>query len=213
MKGNSGFRKILFLIETACMVFVFVMAKSIIGWILAIILIAVTFSRQMLRSQKGFVAVCSGATAAFVIAIIFYLSATDYGTAFSDVFKYGMKHIFGVGGGFWSGREVFTSFNKNSHLSVGLLPYMFASSGILGLVCCLGLFLKSVVSFLKLKTWDSFVELILFVAIMLVPFGESLTVLLFWIGLSAYNEHLSGMYLCCICFCFSGVYSSSTVFC
>lgn len=193
IKGNSGLRKAVVIIEALVMTFVFVMAKSIVGWAFAFLLTAILLLKRKIKSERGFAVFSLGCVTAFLAVIICILASTIHGKAFADVFAYGAKHIFGAGGGFWSGRELFSTVKHTEALGVGLLAYVFAASGILGMLCCICVMARSVMLFLKLKSWESLIGLFICIAVMLLPFGGNFTVILLWLGINAYNEQLAGM--------------------
>lgn len=193
LKDNSKLRKVVFVIAILTMFFVFVMAKSVAAWIFAAFFIIILILKGTVKSQKSFVVISTGCVVLFVIGIIFMLSSGVPGKALKDVFFYSINNPFGTGGGFWSGRELFSSARYSQTLGVGVFAYLFAASGIFGIICCVCILLRCLMLFLKLKTLESIISLFLCAAIMFLPFGGNLMVVLFWAGINAYNEHVAGM--------------------
>ena len=191
LKGNSKTRKVLLLLATLEMIFVFLMAKSVVAWIFAIVFTLTCLAKR--KGEKPFIIVAVSGTAFFLLCATIMISFSGFPTAFPDVFGVAAKHPFGLGGGFWSARETFSAANYTSVPHVGLLAYLFASSGILGVIACAFLMLRCLVLFLRLKNISTFAGLLLCVAAVILPFGENITVILFIIGLNAYNEQLTGM--------------------
>lgn len=195
IKGNSASRKVLLIAGAGVTVFTFIMTKSVIGWGFAILFTAADFAKKKFKSEKGFTTFSIAIVMLFTALIVFWLALSTEGKAFSDVMGKGMKNLFGTGGGFWSGRELFSQMNYGDKVRVGLLGYVFASSGIPGLLCCLCLCARNVMTFLKLKTRASLTGLIICPALMLIPLGENIVTLILWLGLTAYNEHCAGVLL------------------
>lgn len=193
IKGNSKLRKTMLVIASFSMLFVFIMAKSVAAWIFAVFFILIFTLKSVLKSQKNFTIISLGCVILFAVSTIIILTPTVSGKALRDVLCYSIKNPFGLGGGFWSGRELFSSAQYSEALGVGLFAYGFAASGILGLICCICVLLRCLLLSLKLKTLSSFISLLLCSAIMLLPFGGNLTIILFWIGINAYNEHVAGI--------------------
>ena len=193
IKGNSKSRKIILIIGAIITFFTFIMAKSVIGWGFLILFAAGYTAKRKIKSEKGFVAFSMGLVVLFTALIACYLGFGTEGKAFSDVIRKGMSNLFGSGGGFWSGRELFSQINYGSSIRVGLLAYLFASSGILGLVCSFCLLARNVMIFLKVKSEASFISLIICPAILLLPFGGNIIIPVLCVGLTAYNEHCAGM--------------------
>ena len=192
-KGNSRLRKAILVMSLLMMVFVFVMAKSISAWLLAVLYTLVLIVKAKSKSGKGFVLISIGGTVVFLIGLISVLSLNLSGQAFRDVFAYGSGKLFGAGGGFWSGREIFASGQYTQRVQVGLLAYLFAACGVPGVICCICALLRNVILLFKLKTPQSLIGLFLCISIMILPLGENLTVILLWIGINAYNEQMSVM--------------------
>ena len=191
IKGNSKTRKVLLLLAALGMSFVFIMAKSVVAWVFAMVFTLTYLSKR--KGEKTFIIVAVSGTGFFLLCATIMISFSGFPTAFPDVFSVAVKHPFGLGGGFWSARETFSAANYTSVPHVGLLAYLFANSGILGIFACAFLMLRSLVLFLRLKNISSFAGMILCVAVVILPFGANITVVLFLIGLHAYNEQLAGM--------------------
>ena len=131
----------------------------------------------------------------FLVFVVISGNGTEQGAVFKDVFRYGIKNLFGYGGGFWSAREMFFSSKFTDSAVPGLLAFLCASSGLIGIVCLIALSGRVVLQFLKLKSWASAANIFITVMIMFFPFSQSPVSLFLWIGLIAYNEkdaNLSG---------------------
>ncbi len=191
VKGNSKIRKVLLLLSSLGMAFVFLMAKSVVAWVFAMVFTITYMARR--KGEKTFVIIAVSGTAFFLLCATVMISFSGFPTAFPDVLNVAVKHPFGLGGGFWSARETFSASDYTTVPHIGLLAYLFASSGILGMFACAFLMLRSLVLFLKLKNISAFAGLLLCVAVVILPFGENITVVLFLTGLNAYNEQLAGM--------------------
>ncbi len=186
VKSNSKSRRTLLYLAAAFMAFVFVLAKSALAWILAVLFTIVCFVRE--KEKKTFMIVAVSAMSIFFLSTILIMPSMKFPTAFSEVFAHALKHPYGLGGGFWSARETFSASSYTSVPYVGLFGYLFASGGILGLITCVLLFIKSIILFIRLKNISSVAGVFLCIATMLVPFGVNIAVVLFLIGLTSYNE-------------------------
>ncbi len=192
LKGAPKFYKIAMLTSAFLMLFVFVMSESIIAWTFLLLLFALLLSKRKIKSERGFLSISFLCILIFTAVIICWMKVNSAGKAFSDVFSYAFGNIFGIGGGFWNEREVFLEVKYSETLGVGLLPYLFATSGILGLLSSLFIIIRNIILFIKLKSYESLVGLFITLALMIFPFGENFTVILLWIGICAYNEHAAG---------------------
>ena len=184
IKGNSRLRKVIFAFGIALMLFVFIMCKSVFAWILLISFAVIFLSSR--KSDKLFFTVSAAAIIIFTALTLLIFFSTEISSVFKGVFSYGS--LFGRGGGFLSAGELYLD-KLYSHTDMpGLLAVLYASSGIIGLLCAALFIAKPVVHFIKLKTWASVLNVFLTVMIMFLPFARSLTVLVLWMGIIAYNE-------------------------
>ena len=183
MKGNSKSRRVLFVLALVVMAFVFVMAKSSVGWIFAaMLLIIYVLSRKY---KKTFFSISLVSVLLFAFIVIIGSKATGNLSMFSDVFSYGIKSVAGKGGGFWSAKELF--LNSSVSKMPGMTAFLCGASGVIGVLCALALAAVSVYQFIKLKTWASLVHLFVTVMLLILPFAKSFAVVLLWAGLGAYN--------------------------
>jgi len=190
-RNNSKIKKALIVIAVLMMLFVFVMAKSFIAWNFAAAVIALLIVKKKVKNTKNSILLFSGIIILYLIAIIFRLTSSVEGKAFSDVFGYSFKNIFGAGGGFWSGRETFSIVTYENVPCIGLLPYLSAAAGVIGLIACILLLARLVVVFIRLKTTESAINLMLSLTVLLLPFGNSIGAILLITGLTVYNESLT----------------------
>ena len=191
-KGNTKKRRRVFSVQVACMLFVFILSKSLGAWVFTVILAALYISQG--KSRKYFVPfslVCAGVFAGFIALLVF---GNDSVGALRDIFSYAVGHLLGSGGGFWSGKAMFATRPYGNNCSVGLLGYMFASAGIAGIIFCLAVTARTVMNFCRMKTWESFVGILLTVMVMLLPFNMNFAVILMWSALNAYNEYAAGFF-------------------
>ncbi len=183
--GNTRSRKILFVISLFLMAFTFVMTESS-GWFLLAIFIVMFVATR--KTKKFFVPMTLAFSVLFLIFTIISGSASEQGAVFKDVFRYGVKNLFGNGGGFWSAREIFfTSEYKDASIP-GLFAVLCASSGLVGIICSLAVFGRVVFQFIKLKSWVSAANVFVTIMVMLFPLAQSPVALFLWVGLIAYNE-------------------------
>lgn len=185
IRGNKQSRKVLFVISILIMAFVFVMAGGI-GWFFLAVFVVMYFSTR--RTKKFFVPITLAFSAIFLIVVLIAGNAAQQGSVFKDVFGYGMKNLVGCGGGFWSARQMFFSEKYTDAMVPGLFASLCASSGIIGIACCVVIAGRVVLQFVKLKTWVSAANIFVTVMVLFMPFGQSLIPLFLWMGLVAYNE-------------------------
>ncbi len=186
IKGNSKLRQVMFVIGIVTMLFVFIMCKSFYSWLLIASFLVIYFFGK--KSEGRFFAVSILTVSAFTAVLITVFFSSAESAVFKDVFSYG--NFFGRGGGFLSACELFTAESPQNVKMPGLLSTLYASSGVLGLLCALVFVFKPVMHFIKLRTWTSVLNLILTVMLMLLSFGDNLTVIVLWIGIIAYNEKM-----------------------
>ncbi len=190
-KNNSKIKKALFVVSVFVMLFVFIMTQSTIAWIFAAVFIALIVVKRKTKNTKNYILFSSGFVILYFIAIILKLTNTLEGKAFSDVFKYSFENIFGAGGGFWNGRETFSHFNYEGVCGVGLFPYLTATAGLVGIISCVLLLARNIIVFVRQKTTESTVNLLIFLTILILPFGNSISGILLLTGLTVYNESMT----------------------
>ena len=173
------------------MAFSFVMAKSVIGWSMIVIFALLYYLAR--KPKKFFVPMMLCLAGVFTIFLLISVLSGEQGAILKDVFSYGFKSPFGNGGGFFSAREmIFSAAYKTADVP-GLFATMCASSGIIGIAFCLFAIVRVVMQFIKLKTWESGINVFLTAMIMFLPLATSLIPLFFWIGIIAYNENAAGL--------------------
>ncbi len=183
-KGNSRLRKTGFVLGIALMLFVLFNCSSIYAWmLLAAMLIILLFGK---KSEKRFLAVATAVIFLFTAALISIFFLSDESRIFKDVFFYG--NIFGKGGGFLSACELYSAICYSDAAMPGLISSLYASSGVIGLLCAFMFVFKPVMHFVRLRTPVSAFNLLVTVMIMFLPLGNSLTVIVMWLGIIAYNE-------------------------
>ncbi len=190
-KGNSKIRKVLLILAAVMMAFIFILAKSMIAWAFAIIFTLAYFCKE--KRGKIFSFSSLAAAIIFTVFAIISVSRSEVSSVSQDVLAFSIKNLYGLGGGFWSARETFLASSYQSIPQVGLFAYLFASSGIIGLIVCVFIFFKSIILFTRLKNMTGLAALLLCVAVFILPFGENIAVILLLIGLNTYNEQLAGM--------------------
>lgn len=193
IKGNSALRKHILVLCAVVMLFVFVMAKSLIAWIFMVLIAVLYVIRK--KSEKIFWGSAFGALLIFEIISVLLLSASSYGSFHSDTFSYALKHLAGLGGGFESAWPMFSTQIPTENVGAGLFLQLFANAGLVGIFCAVAICIFSIRHFVKLKTIISLVEVFITEMIMTLPLSHSPVPLLFWVGIMAYNEFLSGKYI------------------
>jgi len=192
-KDSIKSRRRIFVLQIICMLFVFVMAKSFIALMFALILAVLYICFMKLNKRfVMFSLLCAGVFAVIVGLFSFSGHRAD---AFCDVFSYASKHLFGAGGGFRSGKAIFDIRSYGKDISVGLLGHMFASSGIIGAIFCVAVSARVVMNFCRVKTWESLAGILLTVLVMILPSDLNFAMILMWALLCAYNEYSAGLYL------------------
>lgn len=187
--GNKRIRRTLLVISLILMIFTFVMAGGV-GWFLFAVFAAMYFVTR--KTKKFFVPMELAFSVIFLIFVLISGSNSEQGMIFKDVFGYGTKNLFGHGG-FWSARELFFSQKYADALVPGLFATLCASSGFVGIICCVCLAGRAVFQFIKLKSWVSAANIFVTVMIMFFPFSQSLIPLFLWVGLLAYNEKAANL--------------------
>ncbi len=186
MVNNKKRRIALFSVFLVMMAFVFYMAKSSIAVIFVAMMAGIYYLTR--KSKRFFVPLTLSLATVFLIAVIAIVNANGQFAVFKDVFEYGIRHIFGNGGGFWSGGEMFLKSGYENAALPGLFAVLCGASGLVGIICALGITARAVVQFVKIKSWACAVNLFLTVMIMILPLAENSVCLFLWVGLTAYNE-------------------------
>lgn len=193
-KGNSKFRKFLFNISIFLMAFCFVMTKSPVSWVFALVFTVLVFLKKMIfrknaNTSKKYLVISLSLIFAYFISLLLFVIKNSGNT---DVFLHALTRIFGNGGGFLSGAGAFSKAGAEAS-GIGLFPYMCGASGVLGGFMCVLVFIRSVIAFLKLKTLESAVGIIAILSAFVLPQGNNIAIVLLVIGLNAYNEYSAGM--------------------
>ena len=191
-KNNSGFRKLVFSFSVALQIFCFLMTKSVIAWVFPVAFFALMLLNKKLENKtnnKHFIHILS-VMVAYIVVLMIMLFNSEKGSAFGNVFFYALNNLFGAGGGFLSSELTFSENVSLSATGVGLFPYLFASSGFIGLVFCFVVVFRSVLFFVKSKSVESAVGVMLTVTVMLLPFGNGISSLLMLAGVDSYNENI-----------------------
>ena len=170
IRGNKKSRKILFIISILIMAFVFVMSGNV-AWFLLGVFAIMYFSTR--RTKKFFVPMTLAFSTVFLIFVLVTGNGATRSVVFNDVFAYGMKNIFGRGGGFWSARRMILGENNLSDSVPGLFASLCAASGIVGIAFCAFLAGRVVFQFIKLKSWACAVNIFITVMVLFMPFSKS----------------------------------------
>ncbi len=189
IKGNSKMRKGILCMFMLAVGFVFIMTASMIIWVMALLFILLCYIKK--KSNNIFFKSSLAIAGFFFAFTAAWALRENSGGVFTETFLYGIKSIFGKGGGYLSGNELFATaaipFN-----TTGLFAYLTACSGIFGIVTAVLLVLVGYINFVKLKNHSSLFSLFLTALIMFLPFGGISTLLLFS-GITVYNLCLSGL--------------------
>ncbi len=171
------------------LLFVLVMAKSVIGYAVLVALLVSFFAK--LRAKKFYVPImCIVLTAVAVIAVICYKS-----TAQLDALLCGLDSLIGVGGGgFLSGQEIFQTSYYAYNDKLALFAIIISSCGLAGLLFAVLLVARCVYLFAKNKSQLSFFTLLFVVIFMIVPVTDGLLVMLLSCGLLTYNEYVNSTF-------------------
>lgn len=188
-KKNTSLKKRVIILSLLLMGFVFIMAKSLIGWLFLLLTIIMLVSKKYYEKLFMPIGVASIFVFAGVIAIV--ASLFEWGRAFSELFSFALSHPFGCGGGIMTSQALFAAIPYKDN-AAGLLATIFAQSGFIGLIFCLVLVIRSIMLFIRLKTWESFFLSLLTVMMMALP-SFSYVSILFWSALFAYNEEMAGL--------------------
>lgn len=168
------------------LLFVLVMSKSVIGYVILAVLLASFFVK--LRARKFYVPIMFVMLLSITfIAVICYKS-----TAQVDAILSGLNSIIGVGGGgFLSGQEIYQTSYYPYNDMLALFAILTSSCGIAGLLFAVLLIARCVYLFAKNKTQLSFFTLLFVVIFMIVPVTNGLLVMLLSCGLLTYNEYVN----------------------
>lgn len=190
-KGNSKLRKVFFFVSGGLQVFCFIMAKSTVAWIFAVAFSALLFLRKRSENKNSsrYFMQMIAIVFAYIVALLIILFNSENGKIFGDVCSYAGSNLFGAGGGFLSGSGTFTESSALQRYGVGLLPFLFASSGLLGIIACMLFVVRSVLFFLKNKTMESALGLVAVISLLFLPFGNCIGNVLLVIGINTYNEY------------------------
>lgn len=191
MKGNSKAKIKLLAAMSLPMIAVFVMANSRIAYIFALfILVTFLFTTKF---KKAFSSAGIFGVAVFAGILLLMVINGERGQLLNDILRASSQNLFGMGGGFQTGEATYATQTYKENISIGLLPFLFASSGVFGVIVMLSVIARNVMLFFKLKTWESLIALYVTVIIAFLPFDMSFTVLLLWSGLAIYNECAAGL--------------------
>lgn len=191
MKGNSKTKIRLLAAMSIPVIVVFVMANSPIACIFAISIL-VSFLLT-LKFKKAFSLIGIINIVAFSVMLLILVLNSEGGKFLNDVLRISFRNLFGMGGGFQTAEVTFSTQLYNENASVGLFAFLFASSGIFGIIIMISIIARNVMLFFKLKTWESLVALYLTVILAFLPFNMNFTVILLWSGLTIYNECSAGL--------------------
>lgn len=187
-RGNTVRKKRILFLSAVAALFVFVMAKSLIGWLIAAFFALVFAAKKYCK--KAFAPIGFALFIAFSAIVFFSFASFPWGRELCDIFSFGAKNLLGYGGGVMSARTLFeTGSYKES--TVGLSGVLFAQSGIAGLLLCIFIFARSVMICARKKTAESFICLFVTFLIMLLPVSSYATVLL-WLAFLTFTEKEAG---------------------
>ncbi len=190
LKGNSAVRRHMIVLGAALMLFSFVMCRSLAAWLFAFSILVIYVIGK--KNQKLFITTGILILSAFTLVLIIAMRFSLNGTMFADAFSYALSHLFGIGGGFESSASLFKTQAYGENTLSCLFLKIFAGSGIMGLLVIIAIAAFSINHFIKLRTWESLIEMFLTVMMIILPFNGSFTALLLWAGLIAYNEQATG---------------------
>ncbi len=191
IKSNAPLRRKILIPMLLIMLFVFVMAKSLIGWVLALLICVIAASSK--QSEKMFLPLSLISTVVLAGIAIAVSTLMPWGELSGDLFALGYSRPFGSGGGVISAQALYGARVYSKDTAAGIMAMLFAQSGIVGLICCVAVILRALTHFLKLKNRESLICLFVLVLIMILPLGKSYAMLFLWIGLFAYNEQALSM--------------------
>lgn len=189
IKGNAKIRKVIILVFMLAMGFVFIMTASMIIWTVALVFALLCYIKK--KNSNIFFTCSLVITGLFFVFTAVWAIRENNDAVFNKTFLYGIKSLFGRGGGYLSGRELFIG-TAVPYKTTGLLAYLTACSGVPGIVTSALLVLAGYVNFIKLKNYSSLFFLILTALIMFLPFGGIFTIVLYS-SVMVYNLCLSGL--------------------
>ena len=186
---NTKRKKKLLSLAILPLLFVLVMAKSFIGYVVLAVLLVSFFVK--LRIGKHYVPIMSiMLLAVTIIAFVCFKSTTQL-----DAILSGLNSIIGIGGGgFLSGQEIFQSSYYPYSDKLALLAIIVSSSGLAGLLFSVLLIARCVYMFVKNKSQLSFFTLLFVIILMLVPITKGLLVVLLSCGLITYSEYVNSAF-------------------
>lgn len=188
IKGNAKIRKGIIIAFILVMGFVFIMTASILVWTMVFVFALLCYIK---KKKNNIFFTCSVVLTVLFFAFTAVFVLRENEGIFSETFLYGIKSFFGKGGGYLSGKELFVGASVN-YKTTGLLAYLTASSGVLGIVTSALLILVGFINFIKLKNHSSLFCLMFTALIMFLPFGGIFTIMLYS-SLMVYNLSLSGL--------------------
>ena len=189
IKGNAKIRKVFILAFILAMGFVFIMTASMIIWTMALLFALLCYIKK--KNSNIFFTCSLVVTGLFFAFTAVWALRGNSDSVFNQTFLYGIKSLFGKGGGYLSGKELFVGASV-SYKTTGLLAYLTACSGVVGIIASALLVFVGYINFIKLKNYSSLFFLFLTALIMLLPFGGIFTILLY-ISVMVYNLCLSGL--------------------
>ena len=170
MKGNSKAKIKLLAAMSLPMIAVFVMANSRIAYIFALfILVTFLFTTKF---KKAFSSAGIFGVAVFAGILLLMVINGERGQLLNDILRASSQNLFGMGGGFQTGEATYATQTYKENISIGLLPFLFASSGVFGVIVMLSVIARNVMLFFKLKTWESLIALYVTVIIAFLPYNE-----------------------------------------
>ena len=191
IKSNSQKRRRFIILGFIIMLFVFVMSKSLIGFIAAILICVITISSK--QSEKMFLPVSLISVAVLAGISIAVSTVMPWGEFTGDLFDLFLSRPMGSGGGVVGAQTLYASKAYGKDISAPISALIIAQSGILGAVCTVAIYLRTLIHFLKLRNESSLISLLVLTLMMILPFGNSYAVLFLWLGLFACNEQSLSM--------------------
>ncbi len=189
LKGNAKIRKGIILVFMLVMGFVFVMTASMTVWAMALIFALLCYVKK--KNNNIFFTCSLAVTGLFFVFTAVWALRENNDAMFNETFLYGIKSLFGKGGGYLSGKELFIGASVR-YKTTGLLAYLTACSGVLGIAASAILVLVGYINFIKLKNYSSLYFLILTALILFLPFGGIFTIVLYS-SVMVYNLCMSGL--------------------
>ncbi len=191
MRSNSKLRRRFIILSFILMLFVFVMSKSLIGFVTAILICVIAVSSK--QSKKMFLPISLISVTVLAGISIAVSTVMPWGDFSGDLFEFFLSHPMGNGGGVVDAQTIYASKAYGNGISAPICVLIFAQSGVLGAACCITIYLRTLIHFLKLKNESSLICLLTLTLMMILPFGNSYAVLFLWLLLFAYNEQALSM--------------------